>query len=261
MADRDTPGVSGHESAYRKTLDAVTGDDPAWRRYQDVVVGQRGWGATLYFEWCIWLAPIPGALGLLLRKAFWQRLFAGCGSGVTFGANVILRHPHRVRLGDRVVISEGVILDGRSPNHAEAIVLGNDVVLSNHVMLSTKGGSLRIGDYVGIGAQTIIQSAFDCPVAIGNDTAVGPRCYIVGGGNYRTDRLDVPMWRQGIEPDGGCTIRDNVWVGAGATILGGVTVGSGSIVAAGAVVTRDMPPQSVCGGVPARMIRTRGNVH
>jgi galactoside O-acetyltransferase len=174
-----------------------------------------------------------------------------------FGTNVILRHPHRIRLGNRVVISEGVILDGRSPNRTNAIVLGDDVMLSNYVMLSTKDGMLQIGNHVGIGAQTIVHSAYDCPVSIGNETAVGPRCYIVGGGNYRTDRSDIPIWRQGIEPDGGCTIHDNVWIGAGATILGGVTVGSGGIIAAGAVVTRDVPGDTICGGVPARTIRAR----
>jgi len=47
-----------------------------------------------------------------------------------------------------------------------------------------------------------------------------------------------------------------VWIGSGAIILGGVTVGRGAIVAAGAVVTRDVPPLTVVGGIPARMLRT-----
>lgn len=47
----------------------------------------------------------------------------------------------------------------------------------------------------------------------------------------------------------------NVWVGSHATILKGVTIGDGSVVAAGAVVTKDVPPMTVVGGVPARVIR------
>lgn len=47
----------------------------------------------------------------------------------------------------------------------------------------------------------------------------------------------------------------NVWIGANATVLPGVTIGDGSIVAAGAVVTRDLPPGVIAGGVPARIIR------
>lgn len=50
-------------------------------------------------------------------------------------------------------------------------------------------------------------------------------------------------------------IEDKVWVGANATILQGVTIGYGSIVAAGAVVTRDVPPMTVVGGVPAKVIK------
>jgi acetyltransferase-like isoleucine patch superfamily enzyme len=52
-------------------------------------------------------------------------------------------------------------------------------------------------------------------------------------------------------------IEDDVWVGAGAIILKGVCVGRGAIVAAGAVVNRDVPPYTVAGGVPARVIAVR----
>lgn len=53
-------------------------------------------------------------------------------------------------------------------------------------------------------------------------------------------------------------IGDNVWIGAKATILGGVTVGDGAVVGAGSVVTRDVPENAVSVGVPAKMIKTRG---
>ena len=51
-------------------------------------------------------------------------------------------------------------------------------------------------------------------------------------------------------------IEKNVWIAAGATIIGGVTVGENSVVAAGSVVTRDVPPNTLAGGNPARVIRS-----
>ena len=51
-------------------------------------------------------------------------------------------------------------------------------------------------------------------------------------------------------------IGENVWIGSNATILPGVTLGDWAVVAAGAVVTKDVPPMTVVGGVPARVLRT-----
>lgn len=54
---------------------------------------------------------------------------------------------------------------------------------------------------------------------------------------------------------GAITVEDEVWIGAGATTLPGVTIGRNAVIAVGAVVTADVPPMTVTGGVPARMIR------
>ncbi len=255
--NRETVPASEAAPPANKTHAAVTGGGSALRRYQDVMVGGRSLGRTLYYEWCSWLSPIPGALGLVLRKLFWPRLFGSCGAGTQFGAGVVIRHPNRIHLGQRVVISEGVILDGRNADTDEAIRIGDDTMLANSVMLSCKSGTIRIGAHAGIGAQTIIQSTSGCPVGVGDDVIIGPRCYLVGGGSYRLDRLDEPIWKQGIEPDTGCTVEDNVWLGANVTVLGGVTIASGSVIAAGAVVNRSVGENVICAGVPARVIRTR----
>lgn len=244
----------------KKTHAAVTEGGSAVTRYQDVVVGDRSLRATVYYEWCMWLAWIPGALGLFLRKTFWPRLFGSCGKGVVFAANIILRHPHRIHIGDRVVISEGCILDARNDRVDEVIVLGDNVILSNNVMISCKNGTVKIGARTGINVQTIIQSTNHCPVSIGADVIIGPRCYIVGGGNYNIDRLDIPIWRQEIKNDGGIALEDDVWLGANITVLGGVTMGTGSVAAAGAVVIKSIPTRAICAGVPSKIIKMRGEV-
>lgn len=58
-------------------------------------------------------------------------------------------------------------------------------------------------------------------------------------------------------PRGPAVIGNDVWIGANVMVLRGVTIGDGAVVAAGAVVTRDVPPYSIVGGVPARVLRSR----
>ncbi len=117
--------------------------------------------------------------------------------GLAAASNIILRHPKRIHLGNRVVISEGCILDARNNGSNQVLTLEDDVILSNNVMISCKNGATKIGARTGIGAQTIIHSTDDCPVEIGADVMIGPQCYLVGGGNYNTDRFDIPIWQQG----------------------------------------------------------------
>ena len=124
-------------------------------------------------------------------------------------------------------------------------------------MLSCKNGTIAIGADTGVNAQTIIQSTNGCPVSIGRDCIIGQRCLIIAGGSYNMERLDVPIREQGIRPDGGIVLEDNVWLGGNVTVLGGVTMASGSVAGAGAVVSRDTPADSINLGVPANVVRMR----
>ena len=240
-----------------KTQKSITEDSSLLHRYQAVIVGSRGLLTTIYFEWCSWLSPVPGAFGLLLRKIFWPRLFRTCGKGVMFGANIILRHPNRIRIGNNTVLSEGVLLDARHSTDDTALQIGDEVILANNTMLSCKDGTINIGDRVGIGAYTIIQSVQHCPVVIGNDAVLGPRCYLVGGGQYHTDSLNIPIAQQGIKPTEGCFVGPGAWLGANVSIIDGGALGEGSIAATGAVIVRDVPAYEIVAGVPAQKIKDR----
>jgi acetyltransferase-like isoleucine patch superfamily enzyme len=73
--------------------------------------------------------------------------------------------------------------------------------------------------------------------------------------NHVFDDPDRPFIDQGITAEG-IYVEDDAWLGSNAVITDGVRIGKGAVVAAGAVVTKDVPPHTVVGGVPARVIRT-----
>jgi acetyltransferase-like isoleucine patch superfamily enzyme len=243
-----------------KTHAAITSKGSPLKKYQEVMVGRSSLAALLYYELCILLTPVPGALGLVLRKLLWPRMFGSCGKGCTFAANIVIRHPGRIHLGKSVIISEGCILDGRHGSASNSIVLGDNVILSNGVMLSCKNGTIVIGDNTGLNAQTIVQSTNDCPVIIGKDCVIGQRCFIIGGGNYNIDRVDIPIREQGIKKDRGAILEDDIWLGGNVSVLGGVIMGKGSVAATGSVITRSVSAYSVNMGVPARTVRARTSV-
>ena len=229
----------------------------AWQKYQDVFVGSPGLWQLLRYELTTFLfGDLSGAIGLATRQIAFRRLFAECGSGCTFGRSLTIRHANKVRIGKRLVIDDHCVLDARGDGNP-GITIGDDVMVARNSALVCKDGGITIGNRVGIGTNSLFHSIGDSRVAIGNDVAIGSYCYVVGGGEYVTDRLDVPVVHQGQVSRGGVTIEDNVWLGARVTVLDGVTIGRDSIIGAGAVVTKDVPPFGVAIGTPARVVRDR----
>lgn len=86
-------------------------------------------------------------------------------------------------------------------------------------------------------------------ITIEDDVQIGPRCNLVTE-NHPVD----PAQRKNLDLKS-IRIKRNAWLGAGVTILPGVTVGENSIVAAGAVVNKDVPDNTIFGGIPAKLIR------
>lgn len=244
----------------RKTHKVATSDDSALSRYMRLIFGGTSIFGLLYFEFCLLFSGLPGMLGLAMRRLLWPRLFADCGKGTVFGVGVKLNHPGRIHIGSKTIISDNCILDGRNPDSGEAIIIGNSVMMSYGVMLSSKGGCINIGDHVGIGAYTIISSTDGNPVVIGRDSVIGPHCYITGGGNYNTERIDIPISQQGGKKMGGTCLGNGVWMGVGSNVLGGVAVGHDCIIGANATVTSSIPDWAVSVGTPARVIRQRNGV-
>lgn len=97
------------------------------------------------------------------------------------------------------------------------------------------------------------------PITLGNGVWIGANVVLATPNHpfIAEERLnaDYPDGRHDLEYSAPITIEDGCWICSGVTICGGVTIGKNSIVAAGSVVTRDIPPNSIAAGVPARVIR------
>jgi maltose O-acetyltransferase len=114
------------------------------------------------------------------------------------------------------------------------------------------GKNLAIGDNSQIGEDARIAS----DTVIGNNVMMGIEVLILST-VHASSRTDIPLIEQGYEPNRPVVIEDGAWIGGRVILLPGVRIGSGAIVGAGAVVTRDVAPMTVVGGVPARRLRAR----
>ena len=85
---------------------------------------------------------------------------------------------------------------------------------------------------------------------------MGPEVIVYTSG-HKFDRTDITMIEQGSTVPEQVTIGNDVWIGRRVIIMPGVTIGDGCVIGAGAVVTKDIPPYSVAGGVPAKVIKSR----
>lgn len=144
----------------------------------------------------------------------------------------LLTNPKAINVGRRVLIWKGARLEAIGP-------------------WDGKTPKIEIGD------DTVIHMYFHCGAAesvkIGRDVLIAGRVYITDHDHDFTSP-DVPArWNERLitKP---VTIGDGAWLGEGCAILKGVTVGERAVVGANAVVTKDVPPYTVVGGVPARVI-------
>ena len=228
--------------------------------YQDLIIGQSGlWPLIKYELVMLFCSIVPGALGLFLRSLFYPCLLGACGKNVNFGANVILRHPHKIKIGDNVIVDDNCLLDAKGRDN-EGISIGSGAFIGRNSILSCKNGDIILRERVNIGFNSEVFSG--SRVEIGADTLVAAYCYFVGG-DHAVDNAEAALTEQGSRSHG-ITVGANCWFGAGAIVLDGITVGSNAIVGAGAVVTKDVPDYAVSVGIPARQIRDRrqpgGNV-
>jgi len=195
------------------------------------------------------------ALRGLFLKPFLKR-----SSGLVFlGCRVKVKHAYQLSAGKNLLLGDNVSINALSFNGiqlGDQVSIASDSILFCTGVIAQKGTGIVIGDRTGIGARAFI--AGQGGVTIGSDVITGPNIQIFSE-NHNFDDTTLTIKEQGVarQPT---IIGNNCWLGGGITILAGVTIGDGCVIAAGSVVTKSVPPNSVVAGVPAKVIKTRGEV-
>ncbi len=182
---------------------------------------------------------ISGVLSTMMRVFYWTPMFktqvkGSCRQLYLYGGKPLVQGSLELVIGDGCRISGVTTFSGRSA--------------------SEKTPLLHIGNNVGIAWQTTI--AVGSKVIIEDNVRIAGRGFLAG---YPGHPIDPDLRAKGL-PDtddqvGDIVLKKDVWLGTNVSVMRGVTIGEGTIVAAGSVVTRDLPPYVMAGGVPAKVIR------
>ncbi|HEX6917351.1 MAG TPA: DapH/DapD/GlmU-related protein [Phycicoccus sp.] len=156
------------------------------------------------------------------RGPLYRRAFAGFGPGTVLVRPQVLRGVDRIHLGAHCAVYEGVWLQAEGEH-----------------------GRIDVGDRVYLGHDVHVH-AID-PVRVEDDAVLADGVFVTSADHARAVRSEVVG-------TGPVVIGARAFVGQRAVVLGGVTIGAGATVGAGAVVTRDVPPDAVVAGVPARVV-------
>ncbi|KKB13135.1 hexapeptide transferase [Devosia geojensis] len=146
-------------------------------------------------------------------------------------------------------IAESAYVAAEAAIFTSRLVMGEHSWIAGHALVR---GDVTFGDHCTVNSYAAISGRVTC----GNGVRIASHASIVGF-NHGFDDPDRPIYVQKHESLG-IVIEDDVWVGANAVIVDGVTVGRGAVIAAGAVVTRDVPEMAIVAGVPAKVVRRRG---
>ncbi|SDO76183.1 acyltransferase [Selenomonas ruminantium] len=165
----------------------------------------------------------------------------------------------------KVVVGQNVKIRGRINVCGEGeIFLADDITINSNIRYNAIGGqsgctfNVRSGAQIIIGRGTGISNTTFCSwqkIELGEDVYIGGDCRI-----YDTDFHSLRKDNRVRLPDvhvksKSVHIKDGAWLGASVIVLKGVTIGENSVVGAGSVVTKDIPPNQIWAGNPARYIK------
>ena len=164
------------------------------------------------------------------RLKKYKELLNSCGENVYFDKNIaIQRFPQNVVIHDNAVIKEG-----------------------SRICACNEEARISIGQNTTIGFHNFIFSSDQ--ITIGDDCLIAPFVYIVDSDHQIKKGQKINEQENTTAP---ITIGNDVWIGTGAKILKGVNIGNGAVIAAGAVISKDVGPYEIHGGIPGKKISER----
>ncbi|MEM9773222.1 MAG: acyltransferase [Chloroflexota bacterium] len=196
-------------------------------------------------------------LPMFIRGVLTRLFFKQKKGLLLIGKQVSIRNHRHISLSGSLIVEDFAELQGLSKR---GIRFGDHVTIGRFAMIRPSGyygreigEGLSVGDYSNIGPYSYIGCSGY--IEIGNNVLMGPRVGLFAE-NHNFNKLDLTIREQGVTRHQ-IIIEDDCWIASGSVITANVCVGTGSIVASGAVVTSDVPPYSIVGGVPAKVIGWR----
>lgn len=201
---------------------------------------------------------------VLLRMGIWWfrglflRLRIKSSEGILLvGKGVTIRQANNLKVGKNFVAQDHCEINCLSQ---KGIVFGDKVTVGSYAIIrptNLYGGELGVGLKVGNNSSIGPFAYIGCSgyIEIGNNVMMSPRVSIYSE-NHIFENPNLPMIDQGVKRSF-VKIGDDCWIASNVVILAGVTIGEGAVVAAGSIVTKDVPPYSIVGGNPAKLIKTR----
>lgn len=222
------------------------------RRYQFIVNRfPSGWKSQDIFNTLF-------RLSFFYLRGIFHRLFFKTSKGwVLVGKGASIRYSRHLSTGRDFIVEDYAEVNCMTHR---GIIVGDRVTIGKHAIIRPTniygdaiGEGLKIGNNSSIGPYSYIGcSGF---IEIGDNVMMSPRVSIYAE-NHLFEHPDLTIKEQGVKREF-VKIEDDCWIAANTVILAGVTIGRGSVIAAGSVVTKDVPPFSIVGGVPAKVIKSR----
>jgi acetyltransferase-like isoleucine patch superfamily enzyme len=222
-------------------------------------------------------------VGFRVRRAITRWLMIGSAAPLIGGLCMRLAGAMRGPYKDRRILAHltaNPYISPRAQIHCPRLTVGRRCFIDDDVTIFAHhdGGEVRLGEGVHLYRGTIIEIGRGGSVVIGDHTHIQSHCNVKGflgstriGRNVQIaphcgfspyehgfDDLEAGIREQDIVSSGDIVLHDGVWLGLHVQVLDGVTIGEGAVVGAGAVVTKSLPAHTVAVGVPARVIRQRG---